>query len=127
MDNTNGDIYVGSTSQKIHRRMNNHKNTKMSRCSSKRIILNNDYDVIIIEECDEENRKEREQYWIDNLDCVNIMNTIHDHKKYKREYYEKHIDEKKKYDKTRREWKMSWGETKRDICNLTYTDPFIFL
>ena len=127
IDNTNGNIYVGSTNQKICHRMSNHKNPNHNKCISKEIIKNNDYQVIVIEECDEKIRNEREQYWIDNLDCINIQNTFHNSKKYKREYYEKHIDEKREYDKIRREWKMSWGETKRDNCNLTYTNPFIFL
>ena len=129
MDNTNGDIYIGSTSQKINDRMKIHRaDAKRNKhCSSKKIINNNDYEVIIIEECDEENRKEREQYWIDNLDCINIYNTIFNKKEYMKKWWSERKEEKSKYDKTRGDWKMSWGETKRDICNLTYTDPFIFL
>ena len=126
VDKDTGETYVGSTSQKIHRRMKTHLQT-YSRCSSRSIIEKNNYDVIIIEDCDENDRNEREQYWIDNTDCVNIKNPIFDRKAYKRKWYEEHIEEKKKYDKIRRNWKYSWGETKRDFCNLTYTDYSLFL
>jgi group I intron endonuclease len=129
LDNTNGDIYVGSTSQKINNRMKNHRADakRNNHCSSKKIINNNDYEVIIIEECDEENRKEREQYWIDNSDCINIRNATFNKKEFMKKWDGERREEKKKYDKIRRDWKMSWGEKKSDICNLTYTNPFIFL
>jgi len=125
VDNTNGNIYVGSTSQKMHRRMVTHK-SKNNGCSSEKIIKNNDYEVIIIEECSEKNRNVREQYWKDNLKCVNIKNMVYDEKKYKREYCKKHKEEKKEYDRIRRKWKISFGETKRDVCNLTNIDVNLF-
>jgi len=125
VDKETNETYVGSTKQKIHRRMVTHKKPK-NECSSKQIIDKCNYEVIIIEECEEENRKVREQYWIDKIDCVNIKNVIYDEKKYKRDYYEKHIDEKKQYDKIRRNWKMSFCETKRDVCNLTYINTDLF-
>tara|TARA_R110000796_G_scaffold3318_3_gene13067 strand:+ start:27 stop:425 length:399 start_codon:yes stop_codon:yes gene_type:complete len=123
-DNKNGNVYVGSTKQKIHRRMLTHKN--QLNCSSKIIINNNDYTVEIIEECTEDTRQVREQYYIDTLDCVNIKNTIFDSKAYKRKYYEEHIEDKKLYDKSRRKWKHSWGETYRDTCNFTYINTDLF-
>ena len=127
IDNTNGNIYVGSTKQKLHRRIGKHEEMKGG-CSSKEVIKNGNYRVEIIEVCNEKNRNEKEEYWINNLDTVNIRRKIHsfDNKKYKRQYYENHIEEKKQYDKIRRDWKISWGETKRDICNLTYTDTNLF-
>tara|TARA_R100000541_G_scaffold768_1_gene4399 strand:+ start:20 stop:421 length:402 start_codon:yes stop_codon:yes gene_type:complete len=124
-DNTNGNIYIGSTKQPIHRRMINHKKEDNT-CSSKEIIKNNNYDVIVVEECNETNRNEREQFYIDTLDCVNIKNVIYDEKKYKKEYYIKNKEHKKEYDKVRREWTMSFGESKRDVCNIFYTKDNLF-
>tara|TARA_Y100001937_G_scaffold43725_1_gene61681 strand:- start:5596 stop:6021 length:426 start_codon:yes stop_codon:yes gene_type:complete len=127
VDNTNGNVYVGSTNQKIHRRMNTHK--QMLRCSSSKIIKNNNYSVYIIEECDNKDRNKREEYWIKNLHTINIKRNVDsfDLKEYKKEYTIKNKEHKKQYDKIRREWKMSWGETKRDVCNLTYTDYSVLL
>ena len=125
IDNTNGNIYVGSTNQPLHRRMINHKKDK-NRCSSKEIIKNNNYDISVIEECKEENRNEREQFYIDSLDCVNIKNTFWDEKKYKKEYYIKNIEHKKNYDKIRYDWMMSLTESKRDVCNLFYIKTDLF-
>lgn len=126
VDNTNGNIYVGSTNQQLHRRIACHKK-KNNDCSSKEIIKNNNYDVSIIEECNEENRNEREQFYIDSLDCVNIKNTVWNEKKYNKEYIEKNKHHKKEYDKIRRNWAISFGESKRDVCNIFYTKDDLFL
>tara|TARA_R110000796_G_scaffold222419_1_gene338609 strand:+ start:286 stop:681 length:396 start_codon:yes stop_codon:yes gene_type:complete len=120
----NGLKYIGSTSQQLHRRLVTHKQTH-TRCSSVKLDLYNSF-MYTIEECDEEHRKIREQYWIDNTDCVNIRNTTFDEKKYKKGYVIKNKEYKKQYDNVRRNWNMSWGETKRDICNLTYIKHDLF-
>ena len=125
VDNTNGNIYVGSTDQKLHRRMVGHK-SPCNKCSSKQIIDDNDYEVILIEECESSIRNEREQYWMDNLICINIKNVVWNEKEYKKEYCKTHRQEKKDYDKIRRGWAMSWGESKRDVCNMTFTKDGLF-
>jgi len=66
--------YVGSTSQKLHKRFTAHKQNKIrnhGKCSSMKLNL---YHSIIyeLEECEESERKERERYWINKIDCVNI-------------------------------------------------------
>lgn len=107
-DNTTTKSYVGSTNQKLHRRMVTH-NKKDNNCSSKQIILNNNYSVSILEECTEENRNIREQYWIDNTpNIVNIKRACPD-LGYKKKYCLQNKDHKKKYDQNRREWIKSWG------------------
>jgi hypothetical protein len=64
--------YVGSTIMDLNKRLNAHISNKD--CSSRKLNL---YNCIIyeIEECEEEERKQREQYWIDKLDCVNSYQT----------------------------------------------------
>mgnify|MGYP003649735421 CR=1 FL=1 len=65
--------YVGSTKQTINIRHTEHKCQKYNktRCSSKKLILENSI-IYVLEECSEEDRKERERYWINKLDTVNI-------------------------------------------------------
>jgi hypothetical protein len=93
--------YVGSTKQDLNKRLSEHKSDKKSNrntCSSNQLNL---YNCIIteLECCDESSRREREQYWIDTIDCVNQYNTVFDSK----EYYEKNKEQKKEYSKEWRE------------------------
>ena len=117
--NITSDKYVGSTSNELHRRIARHISGK-NLCSSSIIIDRNDFTYRLLEECDNAIRNEREQYWINELNCINIKNPIPLPRK------EMCPIKKKNYDKYRREWKMSWGETKRDICNLLYIKTDLF-
>ena len=121
VDNTNGNIYVGSTNQPLCKRMTSHRKSD-NRCSSREIIKNNDYDVNILEECNEENRDEREQYYIDTLSCVNKKKAFGQVNRQSEEYKKN----KKEYDKNRKRWIVSWGESTRDVCNLFYTKSDLF-
>lgn len=125
LDNTSGKVYVGSTNQTINQRMSTHK-SKNNMCSSKEIIKNNDYEVSIIEECINDVKQKREQYYIDKLDCVNIKNALYDEKEYLKNYRIIHKKDKRDYDMMRRKWIMSFGETKRDVCNVFYISDTIF-
>ena len=115
VDNTNQNIYVGSTKQKIRKRIQGHKSN--CDCRSDIIIKNNDWNYYVIEECEEDKRKEREQYWIDNLDnVVNKFNTYFN----KKEYHHK-------YNKRREKWISSFGEKLRDPYSLIWVNPDLFL
>ena len=64
--------YIGSTSQTINKRLNNHRFKK--RCSGNTTSnqLNLEYCVVYeLEECDEYDRNERERYWMEQIPCVN--------------------------------------------------------
>ena len=118
-DNTNGNCYIGSTKQKINQRLKSHRG-KFNGCESRNIIKNNDYEVIILEECDEEDRFIREQYWVDNSEkVINKTNIIHD-KENRRKWLNDYKPKKKEYDKKRREWFKSWGEKKWDNYNYNH-------
>ena len=118
-DNTNGNCYIGSTKQKINQRMKHHRG-KWNLCESKQIINNNDYEVIILEECDEENRYIREQYWVDNCEkVINKSNIVHNVTN-RRKWLDDYKPKKKEYDKLRREWFKSWGEAKVDNYNYNH-------
>ena len=65
--------YVGKTKQKLIHRFNNHlceKKLKRSNTSSNKLNLENSI-IYEIEKCEEKHSKEREAYWIKELNAVN--------------------------------------------------------
>jgi predicted GIY-YIG superfamily endonuclease len=91
VDNTNGDIYVGSTICSLQKRLRGHKTDSKGRTdiSSSKIIFNNDYKIELIENYPCNSLKEllqREQYYIDNTDCINKCNAKMDKKEYNKQY-----------------------------------------
>ena len=121
VDNTNGDIYVGSTDQRFQRRIDKHVSMG-DRCSSRKIIANGDYNFYIIEECDMSIRKEREEYWINELPTINIQRGLTPEKSKQNRIDSRmnNKEEKRLYDKTRRDFQRVMGESKRDPMNLCY-------
>ena len=79
IEDSNGLKYVGSTIVKLNQRLHKHRYGK--ECSSRELNLY-DCKIYTLEECEEEDRKVREQYWIDHTDCVNKNNTSHNRKEY---------------------------------------------
>jgi adenylate kinase family enzyme len=82
VDNTNGNIYVGSTTEPtLAKRLANHRakykcyldgNSKY--ISSFKIIENGDYDIVLVENCPCNTKDElhkRERHYIETLECVN--------------------------------------------------------
>jgi len=75
--------YVGSTTRPLNIRLTQHRSDKRRQKYYTSSKLNLEYCIIYsLEECDEENKKQREQYWIDEIDCVNEKNTIIDYEQY---------------------------------------------
>ncbi len=68
--------YVGKTTQKLQTRYRNHiqdkyRNQKrVNNRSSGKLHLEHSI-IYVLEECSEEDSKHREQYWIEQIDCVN--------------------------------------------------------
>ena len=124
--------YVGSTITKLNRRLSHHRYSKRSGrndCSSTKLNL---YNCIIIEleHCDLEQRKEREKYWINEIDCVNEIKFDFDKKEYEKErcqknkekrteqhkeWYEKNKDKIKEYQKI--DWYCSHCKCNVKLCN----------
>ena len=96
VDNTNGNIYIGKTKGQLNQRLWEHKGdfNRGKYCSSQEILKNGDYDIKLIEETEDESR---ERYHILNTECINKQIPG----RTKKEYYEDHIEETKKYKK---EW-----------------------
>tara|TARA_B100000767_G_scaffold193554_1_gene180682 strand:- start:88 stop:477 length:390 start_codon:yes stop_codon:yes gene_type:complete len=96
--------YVGSTGQKLSKRLNGHKGDLYHRrgcnCSSNKINL---YNCIIyeLEECEQSERKERERYWINKIDCVNMKKlngmNMDNHKKLNQRWYQNNKEKMKEY------------------------------
>ena len=120
IDNTNGNIYIGMTTN-LRRRLSQHKN-KDNDCLSRKIIANGDYRIELIEETDD---KTRERYWIENTECINIQIPG-------RTLKERRATEKfKKTLRTRRmrlrKYEYSWGGDKRSSNNLLLINTDLFL
>ena len=89
-------IYIGSTTQKLFKRLNQHK--KSRKYSSKKLFELGNVKIILIEEVKCENKEQlikREQYYIDKYknNIINDRNAYTDQK----EYYIKNKDNIKEY------------------------------
>ena len=85
--------YVGSTKQPLNRRLSLHKSNKRAGqyCSSGGLHL--EHSVIYeLETCQKNERKNRERYWINEIDCVNIIKLTYDRKEYKEQYHQRNKD-----------------------------------
>ena len=81
ISNETDEVYIGSTTQTLSLRLGGHKrnykkylNNKYSYTTSYNILKYDDVKIILIEECPCDNREQllkREQYYIDNMDCIN--------------------------------------------------------
>tara|TARA_R100000734_G_C3265606_1_gene63016 strand:- start:76 stop:522 length:447 start_codon:yes stop_codon:yes gene_type:complete len=112
IEDINDNKYVGSTKQKyLAGRLSKHRYDKSVNhyCSSSK--LNLDYCIIYeLEKCNEEDRKEREQYWKDNTDCVNEKNILFNDKEYNKEYQK---NNREKINTKQREYRKNNIEERR--------------
>ena len=106
-DNTNNQVYIGSTIKTLQKRLQGHmsgaKSYKEGRgCASKSIIDNGDYKIELLEHYPCENRKQlliKEQEYIDKYDCVNKVNSHTDPKERYLLNRDKILIKKREYDK----------------------------
>jgi len=163
IDNTNGNIYIGSTTETLSRRLVCHRSKykchllgKAEYVSSFEILKNNNYNIILIEKYNCNDKDEllaRERYHIENNKCVNLQIPGRDHHNYNyhqtekaketsKEWYEKNkktirkkwveenkekiIKQKKVWSDKRRAYNNSWGGDMRRNCNLLLIDINLF-
>ena len=107
-DNTNNQVYIGSTIQTLQQRLQGHKSgAKTSKegygCASKSIIDNGDYNIELLEEFSCENKRElliKEQEYINLfINCINKVNSHTDPKKRYLLNRDKILINKREYDK----------------------------
>jgi len=108
VDNTNNNVYIGSTCEPIlARRLAKHignfksyKKGKFHFISSFKIFENGNYNIVLIEDFPCENKNQlyaRERYWTENINCINInrnqgimyeLGLQEYNKEYNKEYYQ---------------------------------------
>tara|TARA_R110001592_G_C12813657_1_gene718288 strand:+ start:81 stop:536 length:456 start_codon:yes stop_codon:yes gene_type:complete len=137
IDNTNGKIYIGSTTQTLSRRLDGHRGHYKHYlkgtgryCKSFSILINNDYKIILLEKCNCENIDELhmiEQKYIDETDCINVQQAYQS-KQNRKEYMKKlrmdNLEYRNKKDKEKYEYLKTWGNS---YNNLLYINPFLFV
>lgn len=101
--------YVGSTKETLRRRLQRHRNKKNTndkfKCSSRYLDLENST-ITLLEVVDEDQRNEREEYYINNINCVNDIRNLTG-----------------RNEKTYTKWKNSFGS----VNNLQTIDTNLFL
>lgn len=134
VDNTNGNIYIGKTETTLTIRLTKHKyDYKVGKnCSSCIILKNGDYKIELIEETHDESR---ERYHIINTECVNVSipgrtkkeyyeDHIEETKKYKKEWYKNNYDKVREYKKELYKYQKLWGDYNNNLLKI---DPNLFL
>ena len=127
VDNTNGNIYVGSTCQTtLAQRLSEHvskykmyMNGKYNYVTSFEIIKNGNYDIVLLEACSCETKDElhaRERHYIESLNCVNkYLKCSKNRKEYKKKYYEANKEANKEARKKYYEANKNYIKTFRDL------------
>ena len=97
VDNTNDNVYIGSTCKTLKTRLSVHKSLYKrflkGICNNVRsfnILKNNDYKIELIEKCDIKTKEEllaRERFYIENNNCLNKNIPGRTNKEFKQEYY----------------------------------------
>ena len=105
--------YVGCTKKTLKERLKEHEYHKRNGIylSSSKLDFTCCKITILEDDITEENKKEKEQYWIDKIDCVNDYNAKYnnEHKKQKKQYREENKEKHQKYHKEYRAYQISWG------------------
>ena len=112
IEDINDLIYIGKTKTSLTQRFCNHKSeyrNQYGKCSSHKLNLYNSICVILEDNLTEEEARERENYYIQNTDCVNTRTNHCDPKIYKKKYRSNPINIQKEKQK-----KKLWYEKNRD-------------
>ncbi len=146
VDNTNGDVYYGSTTETLKERLRKHTSNS-NECNSKLIINNGDYNIILVEyyPCNSvEELESREAHYIINNQCINVKIPGRTNKEWyednrekisekRKKHYQDNKDKKKKYyddnkDRQRKiyQYKISWGGNSTHNNNLLKIDVNLF-
>lgn len=99
----NGLVYVGKT-KNVDERLHTHKAKNWNTTSSRKLDFNG-IKIEVMEECPEDISFERERYWINKFDSVNINKLNYNDLDYKRK---------------RNAWIRSWGKHNNSDNNLFY-------
>lgn len=134
-DNTNGNVYYGSTKQKLSARMQAHKTKYKEHLNDPErhkgmtvfeILKNDNYSISLVEEFTCQNKEQlhaRERHYIENFECVNKYIPLRTKKEYYVDNFEKITEYKKGYYLANREeiLKINREQFICDVCGHTYT------
>ena len=109
VDNTNGNIYIGITTETLKKRLGRHKCT--TDCKSREIIKNGNYKIELIEQTDD---KSRERYWIETTECINKKIPGRTYKEYYEENKEKKAEYREKNKEKIAEQKKEYNEKNKE-------------
>ena len=131
IDNTNGNVYIGSTQKQLRKILTGHEyeyNQKNKKgCVSRLIIKNDDYRIVLIEETYDKTRK---RFWILNTECINIQIPGRTNKEWREDNKDNiKIQEAAKYLKNLKQYNQfrnTWGGDPRNNNNLLKIDPNLF-
>ena len=129
--NKTGLIYVGSTIQKLYDRKGKHMYDYRNNVNitSNKVIEGGDWNIHLLEEVDDKSLlKQREQYWIDTVDCVNVCSSYNPNrfKDASKKHYIKHKERLNEYTRNMRVYRNSWGGDWRYQNNLLLIDLTLF-
>ena len=123
VDNTNDNIYVGSTCKKLCQRLAQHRTDynkylegKYHYVSSYEILKNSDYKILLLEEfpCENiEQLRKREGYYIQTLKCVNKQIAGRTYKEYIQDNKEHITERHKKYYEANKERRKKKEERRK--------------
>jgi hypothetical protein len=124
IDNTNQNIYIGSTIKPLSQRLSKHKtsykrylNGTHSYMTSFEIIKNRNYNIVLLEECPTilniEQLHARERYWIELLECINKNIPGRSKKEYYQDNKEQISEKDKIYYQENKEKKIEYSKKYR--------------
>ena len=120
--NITGEIYYGSTVNTLAKRIGQHrdeakKENSKKNCSSRSIIVRDDYAYSLIEKYECNNKQElhaRERYWIENNECVNKYVPGRNRKEYYQDNKDKLKEKNKIYHDAHKEENKAYREANKD-------------
>ena len=118
LENSSGQKYVGKTTTSLKQRFTSH--LCPSNQTSSKLMEPKPNKITLLEECDDCISFERERYWINNYDTINILKLNKDKTEYGKvwneenkewfaDYHQKNKDKRYEQQKQRRKYQESWG------------------
>ena len=127
VDNTNDNIYIGSTCKTLKTRLSVHKYDYkrflkgiFNNIKSFDILKNNDYKIELLEDCEIKTKQEllaRERFYIDDNECLNKNIPGRTDKQYYNDNKNKIDDYQKEYRETNKDKFKEYREANKDKAN----------
>ena len=118
---TTGLRYIGQTTENIRIRITKHKykfNKGTLTCSSRLVLEHGNYEIYELEKVDDKTLlTEREFYYIQHTDCVNIFTGLSLNMELYRKEYMKEYRHSEKYKEANRERSRIYREKKKNLKN----------